>query len=325
MRLQLQLVGVLVGLCGLAHAATTNRDVEVLGLVKSFHEGVVSPNQLVNRVTYLGAEKMVIDLLVQSMKESSDPRRRGLMLDVLAQIATPSPAVETVVIQSLSDDPLGNRMTAAKMLGKLKSVKALPKLEAMLGDPTIGTRREAARALGLIAKPRAGPALMAAATIEEDLETRNVMLSAIGATGDRRQTSPLEAFLQDSSESARLVALQSLCLLGSAKGQAFAQKVLTSKDRLERLQGVRLFEGTPLRVAKPALSTALDDPDPAVRAAAGRVLVEAGESSRLTWLLFQSQKSASNPEAKAAFEAEIEKLNVTPEQREAILKKVGMR
>jgi len=304
-------------------AAGRNRDVEAVALLESFYDGSISPNQLVNRLSYLGSTRFASDQLVDKLRRTADVRRRGAMLEVLSQIASYSEDGERALLRALNDDALGNRMSAAKALGRIKSTKATAPLEGLLGDQATGARREAARALGVIGKPRSGPPLIAAAKIEDDLETRVVMLMAVGKTGDVRQVAALEGFLENSSESARLSAAQALCLLGSAKGQAFAKKVISSEDRLERLQGVRLFEGTSLKVAKALLTPALEDQDHAVRAAAARVLAAAGDESKVEWLVIQSAKQ-SGPEAVLIYESEIEKLRVEPERRAAILKKAGL-
>jgi len=323
MRWQRLLSFVLVGACVQVLAAGRNRDVEAVALLESFYDGSISPNQLVNRLSYLGSTRFASDQLVDKLRRTADVRRRGAMLEVLSQIASYSEDGERALLRALNDDALGNRMSAAKALGRIKSTKATAPLEGLLGDQATGARREAARALGVIGKPRSGPPLIAAAKIEDDLETRVVMLMAVGKTGDVRQVAALEGFLENSSESARLSAAQALCLLGSAKGQAFAKKVISSEDRLERLQGVRLFEGTSLKVAKALLTPALEDQDHAVRAAAARVLAAAGDESKVEWLVIQSAKQ-SGPEAVLIYESEIEKLRVEPERRAAILKKAGL-
>lgn len=314
----------LVGMCALAQGAGRNRDAEAAMALESFFEGSMSANQLSNRVSFLSAERFASDQLVDRLRKTADPKKRGQMLEVLSQIAAYSDDAEVVLMRALSDDVLGNRMAAAKALGRIKSAKAMPKLETLLGDSALGARRAAAQALGAIGKPKSGAALAAAAKIEEDVETRAVMLMAIGKTGDTKQTKALETYLESSSESARLAAVQALCLLGSPKGQAFAKKVLSSDDKLERLQGVRLFEGTSLKLAKPLLTPALDDEDHAVRAAAGRVLAQAGDESKVDWLVIQSAKQ-EKASVSLLYENELEKLRVDPERRAAILTKAGLK
>lgn len=314
----------MVGACALAHGAGRNRDLEALNVLDAFFDGSAGVNQVVNRITFLGAERLATDLISDKLRRSVDPVRRGAMLEVLSQLAVFSDDAELVLLRALTDEPLGNRMAAAKALGRIRSPKAAVKLEPMLADKATGARREAARALGNIGKPKSGAPLLAAAKIEEEPETRGVMLMAVGKAGDPKQAAALEPFLENDSESARLAAAQALCLLGSAKGQAFAKKVLSSSDRLERLQGVRLFEGTTLKVASPLLTPSLEDADHSVRAAAARVLAQAGDSSKTDWLIIQSAKLEGQPQLQLTYESEIEKLRVSHEARAAILQKAGL-
>ncbi len=323
-RAQRLLVLVVVGACALAQGAARNRDLEALNVIDAFFDGTVSVNQLVNRITFLGAERLATDQLTDKLRRSVDPVRRGSVLDALSQLAVFSDDGEVALLRALNDEPLGNRMSAAKALGRIRSAKAAVKLEPMLGDKATGARREAARALGNIGKPKSGAPLLAAAKIEEELETRAVMLMAVGKAADPKQAPALEVFLESDSESTRLAAAQALCLLGSAKGQAFAKKVLSSSDRFERLQGIRLFEGTALKVAQPLLTPVLDDADHGVRAAAARVLAQAGDASKAEWLLIQSAKLEGSPQTQLAYESEIEKLRISPEARAAILKRAGL-
>jgi HEAT repeat protein len=315
---------VLVGACVLAQAAGRNRDLEALSVLEAFFEGTGTPNQVANRVEFLSAQRVATEQLVDHLRRSVDPVRRGAMLEVLAQIAVPSDDADLVLMRALADEPLGNRMAAAKALGRVKSSRAAARLEAMLADRATGARREAARALGAIGKPTSGQALMTAAHLEDDIETAAVMLMAIGGTADRRQINPLEPFLSSSSESARLAAARSLCALGASKGQAFAKRVLASADRLERLQGIGLLEGTSLSVSKPLLTPMLTDADAGVRAAAARVLAQAGDASKRDWLIVESAKSERDLPTQLAYENEIAKLRVSDEARAAILKNAGL-
>ncbi len=311
----------LVGLCGQARAAGRNRDAEALALIDSFFEGSVSGNSLINRLSFFGSERMATQVLTDRLRRTVDPKRRGAMLEVLAQVAVPSDDGEVVLMRALGDETLGNRMSAAKALGRIKSAAALPKLEPMLADPVLGARREAARALGTIGKAKAGRALMAAAKAEEDLDTRGLMLVAVGRCGDQKQVAALGAYLEDPSGLTRFSAAQALCQLGAPKCQTFAKKLLASSEPLDRLQAIQLFEGVALLRAKPVLTLVLDDADHSVRAAAARVLAQAGDSTKTDWLIVESNKRENDPSAQLKYESEIEKLRVTPEQRAAILKK----
>ncbi len=302
--------------------AGKNKDAETVPLVEQVVDGSLGPNQAANRISYLGTERFATDLLVDRLRKSADPKARSAMLEVLAQVAAPSDDGAVVVARSLTDETLGNRMAAAKALGRMHAAAAAPKLEAMLADKASGARREATRALAALGRPQSGAALAAAAKVETDLDTRAAMLWATGKAGDAKQAPKLESFLENDSESTRVAAAQGLCLLGAPKGVAFAKKLLTSRDKYERVQGVTLFEGTSLKLAAPVLNPVFEgvpgDDDHAVRAAAARVLAQLGDPSKTVWLLKQST-AYDGKSAQVAYENEIEKLHLKPEAKAALL------
>ena len=314
---------VLVGACAAldTHAAAPTHDAHVRALFAAFDDESLTPNQLVNKLVLFDAQRAGTAQLAARLRRTSDERRRGRMLQALASIAVTDEDAVSTALAALHDDALGNRMAAAKTLGRLKSPSAAAALEALLRDKATGARREAARALGALAQRSAAPALMAAAKIEDEPETRAVMLLAIGAVGDRAQTPALEPFLGASSESTRFAAAQALMRLAAPSGEAFVKRALASADALERLQGVQLLQG----VHSPLLERMVNDPNDEVRATAARVLAEAGDARRIEWLVIESERHAAAPNAQVFYEREIEKLRVSRETRDGILKKAGLR
>lgn len=319
----LRVLAVVVGACTAlhAHAAAPNHDADVRALFAGFDDGSVTPNQLVNKLVLFDAQKAGTAQLVLRLRRTSDERRRGRMLQVLSSIAVLSDDALSVSLAALGDEALGNRMAAAKTLGRLKSVNAVSALEGLLRDKATGARREAARALGALAQTRSGAALMAATQVEDEPETRALMLVAIGSVGDRAQTPALEPFLGASSESTRFAAAHALMRLGAASGEAFVKRALASADSLERLQGVQVLEG----VSSPLLNRMVNDPNDEVRATAARMLAQAGDARRIEWLVVESEKRKAEPNAQVFYEREIEKLRVSHETRDGILKKAGLR
>lgn len=309
-------------LAGPVHAAP-NKRAEAAKLLDQFLAGEVGINQVVNRVTFLGEQAFASAELVDQLKRTGEPKRRGQMLDALASFGVADEDVEKVFIRALTSDDVSHVISAVRGLGKIKSKKAVQPLVDLLSSKVLGVRREAARALGELRQAKAGAALVKAAKTEDDLETRAIMLVSTGRSGDAKQTAALEAFLSESSESARLAAAQALCILGQPKGVKYAEKLLESKDRFERVQGVLLFEGAPAKAASVVLTKALQDSDDKVRANAARVLYQGGDATKLDWLVVESAKAQG--ETRLVYETEIEKLRLTDEQRAAILKKVGLK
>ncbi len=71
------------------------------------------------------------------------------------------------------------------------------------------------------------------------------------------------------------------------------------------------------------MRAALKDEAPRVRARAARLLAESGDRSQVAWLVLESARA--DGEAKLVFEDELEKLRVTDEQRNDVLKKAGLK
>lgn len=271
---------------------------------------------------YLGEPRYAAAEAVFALRRTSDRKLRGQILEFLAALGVRDGEIERAFLQSLQSDDTGEVMTAARGLGALKSEQAVKPLITLLGHAMLGVRREAARALGAIGKPPAGAPLLKAAKAEGDLDVKVVMITAAGRSGDKKQSSALEALLKDDSESTRFAAAQGLCALGTASCATFAGKLLASTDKNERLQGVMLFEGTSAKVAGPVLEKVLAQPEVKVRARAARILAQGGDAKKLDWLVIESARAKG--EERLPYEDELEKLRLTDEQRAAILKKAGL-
>ncbi|HLL81996.1 MAG TPA: hypothetical protein VK420_05070, partial [Longimicrobium sp.] len=77
------------------------------------------------------------------------------------------------------------------------------------------------------------------------------------------------------------------------------------------------------KAARPVLEPLLNDPEPALAAAAARILYQGGDPKMRDWLVLASYRAPSRE--KMAFEAELDLLHLTDEQRKGILKKAGLR
>lgn len=302
--------------------AKKNAAGESLAVLDAYLSGRLGLNQAINRVQFLGGEPWVAAELVQALRRAADPRRREPLLEFLAAVAVRSEDVDRTLREALTAQSVGEVMSGCRGLGRIGSRAAVAPLIDLLGHQALGVRREAARALGAIGAPAAGAPLLKAAKAEADLELRLAMIVAAGKAGDARQAPALEALLGDSSESTRLAAAQALCALGAPRCAKFAAGLLASQDRNERLQGVMLFEGAKAKTAATALAPLLKDPDHKVRARAARILVEGGDAKQLEFLVVESARAPG--EAKLAYEDELERLRLTDEQRQGILKRAGL-
>jgi hypothetical protein len=303
-------------------SAGRDRSAEAVVVLDQFLSGTLGLNAAINRVQFLGQEAFASSQLVPVLRRAGDPRRREQVLEFLAAVAVPDVEVERVLLQALASPSTSEVISAARGLGRIRSAQAVGPLIERLAHPVPGVRREAAKALSAIGSPKAGGPLLKAARAEVDLELKLVLLRAVGRTGDRAQVAPLEAMLNESSESTRLAAAQSLCVLGAPRCAKFAAGLLTSADRSDRLQGVMLFEGAQARVASASLAPLLADSDHRVRARAARILVEGGDRSKLDWLVIESARAPG--ETKLAYEDELERLRLPDDERQAILKRAGL-
>jgi len=311
-----------ISLFSLVAIAKPGNQAEAVKVMEGFFAGTVGVNQALNRLQYLGEERYAASEVLLALRRTSDARRREMLFDFLSQLNVREPELERAFLGALQSDQVGELMAGAKGLGKLKSASAVKPLIQQLDHPMVGVRRETAKALGQIGKPAASAPLIAAAKVEADLDVKVLMIANAGRAGDKKQAPSLEALLKDTSEATRMAAAQGLCALGVPKCAQFANQLLASTDKNERFAAVMLFEGTTAKVSAPVLTRVLADPDPKVRARAARILVQGGEATRLDWLVIESARAQG--EQRLFYEDELEKLRVTDEQRQSILKKAGL-
>jgi HEAT repeat protein len=317
------LLAALAGPAALAAPPSTekamSRRAEAQDLVDQISDGE-NVQASVNRLHFLGEEGYASAELGDILRKSVDPRQRQWLVLGLSLLAHPS--AEPLLLSITRESDASLRMTAVQGLGRMKT-KAAVQLKPLLADKTMGVRKEAARAIGAAGNAKLGEVLLDAARSEGEPEVRAAMLIAVGQSGDKKQMKGLEAFLDSSSESARFGAAQGLCLLGSPKGFAFAKKLLSSKDKFERRQGLMLFEGARAKDVTSFLKPLLKDQDKAIAAGAGRILYQGGEGAMMEWLVLSSHTAKDDD--KLLFERELETLRLPDDQRKAILAKAGIK
>lgn len=305
-----------------AEAKALARREEAIELVRQISRGEGNTLAAISRLEFLDEEDYASVELANRLRREIEVRKRRNLAMALAQLGRP--AAMASLYAALDDEDGAVRMYAVKGLGRMDAREATKKLMAALGDKTSGVRREAAIALGGFKDRRLGALLLAAAKTEGEVDVRATMLTMVGKSGDRRQGPGLEEFLGSSSEGTRYGAAQGLCLLGLPKGYEYARKLVASGERTERLQGVKLFEGSSARAAAPVLAPLLVDADPAVAALAARLLYQGGDAKKLDWLVLRSHRTTSLDE-RMYFERELELLRLADDQRKAILLRAGIK
>lgn len=309
-------------LASVAFAKPKDNAREALGVMEQFFGGQLSVNAAVNRIRYLGAENFASHELVLATRRNGDSRTRERFLEMLSALEVRDQDVENAFLDALKRDSIGEVMAASNGLGRMKAANAVKPLIGLLGHKMVGVRREAARALGFIGKPEASAPLLKAARVEPELEIKVLMLQSAGRAGDKKQAPALELLLKDDSETTRMAAAQGLCAMGAPACAKFAGKLLGSSDKNERMQGVMLFDGAPAKASGSALAPVLNDTDDKLRARAARILAQGGDAAKVDWLIIESSKASG--EKRLVYEDELEKLRVTDEQRQAVLKKAGL-
>ncbi len=291
---------------------------EATGLVEQILAGQ-NVQQALSRLRFSGQEQYAAKALMDQ-HDAVDPRVRRNVAFALADLAVPRS--EPALVAMARDEDATVRMSAAQGLGRLRT-KNLGALRPLLADPNLGVRAKAAWSMGQTRSPRAVKALLSAVHAEGEPEVRAVLLVSLGQTGNEEIVPDLERYLTSKSELTRVAAAQALCLLGAPSGRAYARKLLASKDKYERRQGLALFEGASARSARPVLKPLLEDPEPSMQAAAARILFEGGDASMRDWLVLASYRAPLKD--KLAYEAELDKLHLTDAQRKAILSRAGVK
>lgn len=132
------------------------------------------------------------------------------------------------VLRSSADT--GERMTAARALGRSQSPVALPALLDALKDERIAVRWSAVEALGELANRKAVPRLIELLYKEEAYRwNRRLVVSALGNLRDRRAVPALLGQLKDDDAFLRKITLFALRKIGDEK--AFLPMVAMLRDR----------------------------------------------------------------------------------------------
>lgn len=304
-----------------ARAGSPARRAEVSALVERFAAGRVGLAEAASRLAVLDEDAWASRRLCAALAEETDERRRADWLTLLAEVAVRGADVEGVLERALAEQDLGVRMAAIRGIAHAGIVRFVPQLVELLEDPRSGVRREAATALGRLKASAAEAALQRRLEVESDLEARLRAVDALGRLGTRRSWPALARLLASDSESTRFAAARALLRQRAPAGATFAKGLLSSSSDSERLAGAKLYEGVELKLAAPALSPALADSSVAVRATAARVLAQAGDRTKVAWLVRQA--ATAGPEDRRVLEEAIDALHLTDAERAAALGKAG--
>lgn len=176
-----------------------------------------------------------LEPLLHLVHGDTDKEVRGAAVEALGD--TPPQSVK-MFIQMLERDDSYVRASAAKVLGKLKDIRAVHPLVAALRDKEDEVTKAAAEALGKIGTP-AVDALIAALKTEG---TRLTAAEVLGQIGDVRAVEPLISLLKDKNTLLRETAAGALRKTGGADAEqalnqfAFAERKEQDKRKTEQEQ-----------------------------------------------------------------------------------------
>jgi len=175
-----------------------------------------------------------------------------------------------------------DRLAAVRAAARPRGVAALPALYAVLKnrEEDAEVRAAAALALGRI-RDRSAARALAAALADPDARVRAGAAIALGRLRGAASSDPLaRALLTDAAWSVRYAAAVALARDSSAD-IALSAALASDSAWQVRQQAARSLQFCPGAVARAALTRALGDPEPVVRAAAASALGEiAGVSER---------------------------------------------
>jgi HEAT repeat protein len=220
-----------------------------------------------------------IPILLQGVESDNPVHDRAVRaLTRLGSLAVPA------LLRAAQHPKAELRSGAVEALGAVRAPEVPPALFAALMDPDNLVRQQAAYGL-----ERSGPDIIPAdraALRDPEDSVRITTLELLAKLGRAAQSERGEvlAALKDSSDGVRKAAVAALVQISPDDLPALVDAAVqtlrkgSSADRLEALRRLELF-GTRAAVALPALMSALEDPDPHVRAAAADAVGEVGAAA----------------------------------------------
>lgn len=189
---------------------------------------------------------------------------------VEAAIARVGAAVAPRLRALLTHESAQVRAPAAALLGKAQDKGAAPLLIKALGDGDPEVRRRAAEGLGLL-KDGAAVEPLIARLGDDSWEARAQAAASLGRLGDKRALSPLSGALGDASPWVQAEGARALGALGDTGAVPALTERLPQASPPVKVEILRALARLGGPRAEEALRPYRDDPDPAIRGAAGRL------------------------------------------------------
>jgi HEAT repeat protein/beta-lactamase regulating signal transducer with metallopeptidase domain len=198
----------------------------------------------------------VREMAVLALGDLSDSRAVAALA---ALAADPEPGVRSVTTVALkriggdsaseslarllrSDPDPHARIMAASALSLVDGPRRIQALSSALADPDAGVRITAASSLEKVRDPAAVPALLRALDREEDLDVREALVAAAGASRDSRVTSALVRVLSGDVPRLREAAAKTLGEIGDQTAVESLIAATRDPDHRVRLTAVRALD-----------------------------------------------------------------------------------
>jgi HEAT repeat protein len=158
---------------------------------------------------------------IQQLIDQIDPGVRDVVLRDLRELRNSGVSSWQDLVAVLEDPSVAeDRTMACWLLARLRDPRAFDHLVSALHDPDPHLRAEAARSLGVLGDLRALPELLAALQTDLDPETRMAAAYALGHLGDHRSIDGLLAKLADRNEDPRIRGMAAEALTGLQERRA---------------------------------------------------------------------------------------------------------
>ena len=200
-------------------------------------------------------------------------------------------------IQSLQDDTVGVRRTAADVLAKLGDKQAVAPLLAKLDDQNSDVRQAVIGALAQLGDKQAVAPLLAKLD-DQDSEVRQAVIGALAKFGDRQAVAPLLAKLDDQDSNIRQAVIGVLAQLGGKDAVGPLLSKLGDQDSDVRQAVIGALAHLGDKHAVSPLLAKLDDQDSEVRQAVIRALAKLGDKQALSPLV--AKLNDQNPDVAAS-------------------------
>lgn len=244
-------------------------------------------------LTQVGGSR-ALPLLSKAVHETSDPRTRTAILDVLLASDLRGGAVRQLYADFLDDENGRVRQSAIAGLAHViapddKTFQA--KLEEKVNDPDIAVQTQALSAIirnGAFDRSEAAIRALERLLAADAVHTRADGIHLLGEIGDERALRHVMNYLDDTSDSVRLAAIQAIeshaterLPDGQLRPDIEAQVRPLLKDPVERIRqaAVTILGQVATSASYEALASRLNDPSPLVRALVVDLLAGKGKAT----------------------------------------------